>query len=247
MKAPTGFGNEAIRNEMPPTEHAPESPIERKREVPLERIFSAEEQARLLSIWGRFYGLHGIFYDSRERFLKACSGLDKDFSIVGGSESELVESIVGLEIRTLFSSNESNVRDSAYGTLQEFAARYQGQKGPKHERLYQLAKNSLREALDAETNNGLRKKLVKELITLSNRGEDMTIVADLADSVKQDSKEVKSRHENRKQPLSPEGMAMLRGLLGLSNEDANRAVYELMMNPEIDPRIKKYCLASLCD
>ncbi len=204
---------------------------------------SVEEQVQVLDIWGKNPNLRHVFNDQSSDFFKKYLALDKNL-IVNKNVEEIAEIITNPELELLTNSKEADLRLRGYRVLKDLAHNYRD-RGLIFAERYRLIKQALREAITKETKPNLRRQLLNSFIGLADNGADLTIATDFAEFVKKESAAIKSKKGEQKQYLSEEGMLVLQGLFELNSEDANHALYELLLNPEIDSELKKDCLKTL--
>lgn len=143
-------------------------------------------------------------------------------------------------------ANDPKMRLKGYqGLLESARAAQFGDLATQQE--YQQTKEELKRYLFDESDKRLKKMLANGLVSLANGGDDLSIASDLIDVVRKDASRIKREKTEKKQILSPEAMVILHGLFRLDNPDTNKTVFELLANPEIDPRLKKACLKNLVE
>ncbi len=198
-----------------------------------------------LNIWeNSSYRFQQIFNNSFETFLDKFVGVKEKIPLGSESLIRIQELMLRAQMESDLESNETEKRKVAYLALAELAEDYKD-KGLESAESYQAIKKLIKDKISEEKNKLLRKILVDALVNLGQGGEDMTIVNDFAEFVKKESIAIKARKSEKRKILSPEGMAVLRGLFNISHEDAIKAVFELVANPAVDPRLKKLCLQNL--
>lgn len=210
-----------------------------------ENNLSPEEQRLTLNTWENApYDFLGVFGGSFENFLNKFTQLRGRVSFEGESPAKVRELILTAQMESDLESDELETRRRGYSALDQLAGAYQ-KRGEKSAGSYQSAKQLVKDRIFKEKNPKLKKVAVRILTDLGRDGVDMTIVNDFAEMVKKESIGIKTKKSAKKEILSPEGMDILRGLFNMEHEDATRAVFELVANPAIDPRLKKLCLKNL--
>jgi hypothetical protein len=205
-----------------------------------------EEQRKMLEAWySAPWDLLHLFDDSFQNFIEVYSSISSHQSMRDVSLPDFYYSHVPqyfIEASRRLGSQKS--RQKLYEAI-AFSAKRHGRDAASSPE-YQKIKEQLVKFFEEERSKPLRKILVKTLVEISELGNDLTIVKDFVDLVRKESGKVKREKEiEGKQILSEEGMTALRALFALRNEDAEKAVFELLINPRLDSRLKKACLRNL--
>lgn len=204
----------------------------------------AAEQTSTLTIWKDANDeFRNLFQDKFETFVERWLKV-RTPELSTASLPKIRETVLRSQFSDKLDSEDIYDRKTGYESLYYLANDNQ-ERGLRYVDEYQATKELIKESLSRESNKTLRKSLVDYLVRLSTSGEDTVIASDFADQVRQESTERKTRKAAKKEILTPEGMMALRGLLRLEHEDSTRAIWELVANPAIDPRLKKICLRNL--
>ncbi|MBI2639957.1 MAG: hypothetical protein HYW90_03680 [Candidatus Sungbacteria bacterium] len=206
-----------------------------------------EAQKQLFSFWDGHSHLRDLFGEDIRLFFQHAGRIFKE--TVGEtpeSDASIKRRIIQSRISEIFASAETTRAEkrNAYEYLGEIALSHQSG-GIELQGEYAAAKKFLQESLLKEQDKASRRVVADQFVKLGSSGNDSSIAYEFSAFIKQESAALKKERGSRKSILSPSGMALLHTLFRLRGEDAGRAVFELMANPEVDPRLKKACLKNL--
>lgn len=227
------LGESSISVGAEPLLDIPYTPEEQHGAFRMWKQFDREERKLFGSLRLCMNAYHDAFVDEAEKGKLRSVGEVKNLLVRRQAESLVRGGVEDVEMR-----------ENGYRGL--LRATRQLQSGDLAERMeYQRLKAQMKQYFYDEKEKDLRKIIVEGLVDLSTSGEDLAIVADFVDIVRTDAGRVKAEKAEKKQILNPEGIHALRALFSLDDENSKKAVFELLANPEIDPRLKKVCLNQL--
>ena len=203
----------------------------------------AESQAYFLAVWNKLGIRYQEIFDNKKslflpNYLEVEGSLQKGTLPQPADISLIIKSTI--EAMAKSAGKSPGERRKAYRALALMAADYQGE-GLKGRESYQATRQLIVDLLLKEKATHLQKVLVKGLRNLS--GHDLSIVFDFAEFVKKDH--TVAVKQEKKRILSPAGTAALRVLFGLDHSNANRAIFDLVADPGLHPRLREACLRNL--
>lgn len=214
---------------------------------------SIAEQIHLLQAWD-FTSKQNkdLFNQSLSKFFSQYIKVNEKTSLQEKDPRAAAEFVFQAALEDSLGSMEKNDPQTRISIYEAFftIARGRQAKGLSEREEYQEIKQRLKEFLEKEENERLKKFLVLKFVELAITGSDLTIADDFIDIVKKEGGLIKSSRKEKKQVFSETGMLALRGLLKFTrllgpNENIGRALSDVIGNPEIDPRLKKVCLRRL--